>query len=41
MFVFLGGFMSLLFSPFGFVSRCLVPCPFFGAGAFLVLEVFF
>ena len=41
MFVFVGGFMCLWFSPFGFVVRCLISCPFFGAGTFLVLEFSF
>jgi hypothetical protein len=29
------------FSPFDFVVRCLISCPFFGAGTFLVLEFSF
>jgi hypothetical protein len=41
MFGFVGGFMCLWFSPFGFVVRCLIYCHFFGAGTILVLEFFF
>ena len=40
MFGFVGGFMYLWFSVFDFVVRCLISCPFFGAGIFLVLDFF-
>jgi hypothetical protein len=40
-FVFVGGFICMWFSPFGSVVRCLISCPFFGAGTFLVLEFSF
>ena len=33
--------MCLWLSPFGFVVRCLISCPFFGAGIFFVLEFSF
>jgi hypothetical protein len=37
-FDFVGGFMFLWVSPFSFILRCLISCPFFGAVTFLVLE---
>ena len=41
MFLFIGGFMCLWLSAFGFVVRCLISSSFFGAGTFLVLEFSF
>jgi hypothetical protein len=40
-FVFVGSFMCMWLSAFDFIVRCLIFCPFFAAGIFLVLEFFF
>ena len=41
MLVFIGDFMCLWLSEFYFVVRCLISCPFFGAGIFLLLDFSF
>jgi hypothetical protein len=41
MVVFLGGFMCFWLSVFDLFVKCLISCPVFGAGIFLVLEFSF